>query len=255
MKKCFVLGVGAQKSGTTWLYKYLSNDVSVNFGPHKEYHIWDALYIKECYGFIAQKDDRLRYHLQNDHGAYEEYFSSLICDGINLTGDITPSYSGLPADCFRLIRRRIESSGFDLKVIFLMRDPFERCWSAVRHSRRDRKGSVQSAEIDELRLAYANVHFILRTNYKHTIEALESAFNRKQIYYGIYEELFALQKIEEISEFIGVHCNPDFGREQLNVAPKLNDEALSLKSEIRKFYSDVYNFCFERFPQTKSLLI
>lgn len=253
MKKCFVLGVGAQKSGTTWLHRYLADNVNVNFGVHKEYHIWDALYIKECHSFVASKEMSFAYRLQNDHGAYEEYFSSLIYDDINITGDITPSYSGLPVDCFRMIRRKIESSGFNLKVVFLMRDPFQRCWSAVRMARRDKKEKIDLAEIDELRAAYGSADFIFRTTYNRTIEAIESSFDRDQIYYGLYEELFDVKRIEEISKFIGVPCKPNFSGEKFNVSPKLSDESLFLKSEIKEFYSDVYEFCFERFPQTKSL--
>lgn len=199
MKKCFVLGVGAQKCGTSWLHGYLSNNINANFGALKEYHIWDALYVQECHNFVAHKDDGLRFRLQNEKGAYEKYFSSLICNGINLTGDITPSYSGLSADCFSLIRDKIESSGFDLKVVFLMRDPFERCWSAVRMDRLNTKKILDMSELDQLEAAYKTKNFIIRTAYNLTIEALEAAFSLDQIYYGIYEELFNDQKIEELS--------------------------------------------------------
>ena len=254
MKKIFVLGVGAQKSGTTWLYKYLSSNVNVNFGAHKEYNIFDYLYIKNCKGFVASKDDKLRHRLQNEKGAYEEYFSSLICNKINITGDITPSYAGLPADCLRLIRGKLESSGFDLKVIFLMRDPFERCWSAIRMQRLlNKEKNKELTDVEELRTKYSSEHFALRTKYNYTIEALESAFSRDQIYYGIYEELFNVQKIKEISKFVGVTCKPKFSQQKFNSSLKLSDEAIVLKSEIKQFYSDVYDFCFKRFPQTKSL--
>lgn len=74
MKKTFLLGVGAQKSGTTWLYKYLSDNSNVSFGPLKEYHIWDGIYIKECANFLAKKEDKFRYALQNMGGAYEHFF-------------------------------------------------------------------------------------------------------------------------------------------------------------------------------------
>jgi hypothetical protein len=251
MKKTFLLGVGAQKSGTTWLHRYLSENKNVNFGACKEYHIWDALYIKECRGFIAHENDELRYTLQNTDGAYESYFSSLMGAGIQLTGDITPSYSGLPADCFGLIRNKLERSGFDIKVVFLMRDPFERCWSAVRMWRRN--GKTESPEIEQLRCAYQSGPFILRTNYKATIESLESAFDMNQIYYGIYEELFDFDKLKSLSDFIGVSFNPELTRKKFNSSPKCDYEASVLREEIREFYSHVYDFCFERFPQTKSL--
>ena len=180
MKKTFILGVGAQKSGTSWLYRYLSAQTNSNFGALKEYHIWDALYIKECRNFIAPNEDDLRYNLQNIDGSYELYFNTLISDNTNITGDITPSYSGLPSFAFEKIRKKIELAGFDIKVIFLMRDPFERCWSAVRMARRN--GNTEFSEFELLRNSYNSEQFFFRTNYKATIEALESVFDRNQIY-------------------------------------------------------------------------
>jgi len=251
MKKTFLLGAGAQKSGTTWLHGFLSENKSVDFGRLKEYHIWDALYIKECSKFIAPKEDALRHSLQNTAGAYEKYFSSLIRGDVRLTGDITPSYSGLPTSALHLIRDRIESAGFNIKIVFLMRDPFERCWSAVRMDRRN--GREASPEIERLRNAYKSPDFIFRTNYKNTIQALESAFVPHQIYYGIYEELFKPEKIKELSDFLEVSYRPDLASKKFNTSPKIDNEALVLAKEIREFYSDVYTFCRERFPQTESL--
>ena len=251
MDKTFLLGVGAQKSGTTWLYRYLSDNKNVNFGHRKEYHVWDALDIKECHKFIAPREDSLRYSLQNVEGAYENYFSDLISKDITLTGDITPSYSGLSVSALRVIRKKIESKGFDMKVIFLMRDPFERCWSAVRMRRRN--GTGASTELEQLRASYKSPQFMLRTNYKHTILALESVFNKNQIHYGIYEELFQTQRIKELSDFLEVPFRPELAEKKFNISPKSDDEALVLAQEIREFYSGVYDFCLERFPQTKNL--
>lgn len=38
----FVLGIGAQKCGTTWLQDAISKSGKANMGPLKEYHIWNA---------------------------------------------------------------------------------------------------------------------------------------------------------------------------------------------------------------------
>lgn len=44
-KPIFLLGVGTQKSGTSWLYTQLQKSPETNMGLLKEYHIWDALFI------------------------------------------------------------------------------------------------------------------------------------------------------------------------------------------------------------------
>lgn len=45
--------------------------------------------------------------------------------------DITPSYSMLSAGDFAIVRDGLEAKGFDVKVVFLMRDPLERLWSSI----------------------------------------------------------------------------------------------------------------------------
>lgn len=168
MNKTFLLGVGAQKSGATCLHKYSSDNQNVSFGPLKESHIRNGIYVKECANFLAKKEDKFRYALQNIGGAYES---------------------------------------------------------------------------DEV---------ILRTNYKSTINALELAFEKDQIYCGLYEELLNGEKVKAISDFCGVAFNPDYVSKKFNVSPKLAEEAMVLKQEVRDFYSEVYEFCLERFPQTKA---
>ena len=116
-----------------------------------------------------------------------------------------------------------------------------------------RNGKGESTETDQLRKAYNSDEFIFRTNYKSTIESLELAFEKEQIYYGIYEELFNLKRVKALSDFCGVPFKPEYVRKSFNVSPKLDDEALILRAEIRDYYAYVYDFCYERFPQTKSL--
>ena len=252
MKKTFILGVGAQKSGTSWLYRYLSTQQNSNFGALKEYHIWDALYIKECNNFIALPNDGLRYKLQNIDNAYESYFFSLVDDKTNLTGDITPAYSGLPAFVFEKIRKQIESAGFEIKVVFLMRDPFERCWSAARMDQIHGKGQNIS-EFEYLRESYASEQYFFRTNYMATIQSLELAFDKEQIYYGIYEEMFHSESIQALSDFCCCSFQPDFAKNKFNATLKSNQAPLKLKDEVRKYYAGVYAFCEERFPATRFL--
>lgn len=45
--KTFLLGVGCQKDGTTWVHDYLSTHRKVDMGFEKEYHIIDALHLRE----------------------------------------------------------------------------------------------------------------------------------------------------------------------------------------------------------------
>ena len=270
MQNTFILGVGAQKAGTTWLHKYLKLSPHFNPGLMKEYHIWDALFIDSCSKYlikdnaeprvdnvvfpleIASREDilTLRGHIQSDSIPYEQYFAQLMYGEFNSTGDITPAYAGLHAHTYAQIKTRLESAGFKVKVVFLMRDPVERCMSAIRMRIRKR----QSGEVAELlRVAYRSERISLRTNYHRTIVEIEKVFDPRDIYFGIYEEMFSAVNIEKLSQFCGVPTNLAGGAKMVNAG---NDRApidFELAKEISDFYSDVYDFCGNRFPQTKLL--
>ena len=105
----------------------------------KEYHVWDAKLKPGPFRAFIAEDDKdgepriiVRRRMQNEEGFYEEYFKSLINESVRITGDITPSYSGLDTEHFELIKNRMEAAGFNVKTVFLLRDPVQRCWSSFR---------------------------------------------------------------------------------------------------------------------------
>lgn len=267
MKKTFVLGVGAQKAGTTWLYEYLRSFEFSSFGIHKEYHIWDAVFCSACsefavpaknlvqdtaHGILAEDGNVLRYAMQRFPGLYEGYFSSLISsDNKWLTGDITPAYACLSPDALLQIKQRIESAGIAVKVFFLMRDPFERCWSAIRMYKRTT--ALDGSDEDCLEKLFRSDQFKFRTNYHQTIQALESVFSPETIFYGFYENLFTKETLARLSEFLGIPPNYAAIEQRFNESPKSEGCRRALRDDVIGFYSDVYAFCQQRFPETREL--
>ncbi len=245
MQKTFFLCVGAQRSGTTWLHQYLSKYPNFNFGFLKEYHIWDSLYITDFKNNLPDKSN-LRYKLLYDVKGYENYFLSLLSKSVTCTGDFTPSYCGLTSENFHAIKTRLNNVGFNIKVLFLMRDPFERCWSMARMD-------APSNDAEYLKNFYNNNNFFLRTNYKNTINNLESVFTSDQIYYGIFEEMFNLVKLKELSDFCDVPMNWAYRKKNVNCRPKISTIPNELKQEVITFYKDTYTYCNHKFPQTKEL--
>lgn len=251
VKKLFLLGVGAQKCGTTWLYKYLSSKPNFDFGHKKEYHIWDALFLEGCSSYLSANPEDLIFKMQNIEGYYEEYFSGLINSGIDSTGDITPAYCGLKIEALHNIKLRLENLGFSVKVVFLMRDPVERCWSAVRMRKRD--GRVSGSDSEILNNIYCQDSTFIRTDYKSTVENLESVFFKSNIYYGIYEEMHLFESVCKLSEFCEVDLDFSFVRKKFNFSEKNTDICTDLKIKVAQYYSFVYNYCYEKFPSTKHL--
>lgn len=261
MKPIFLLGVGAQKSGTTWLYETLNSQKNINFGLTKEYHIWDAKFHPLGKLFLVKESvdselNNLRKSMQTREGFYEDYFYSLINKKINITGDITPSYSLLDEDNFKTIKEKIEKKGFEIKVIFLMRNPVYRAWSAIRMNRRNQEKKGKIISDDEFLKNFLKKIRVERTfergRYDKTITSLEKVFDQKQIHYEFYERLFSYSAMESLASFIECSViNYDFSN-FINSSKSLILPD-NLKKDAMFFFSDVYKFCFDKFPITKTL--
>jgi hypothetical protein len=119
----------AHKPGTTLLNNYFNSYDFANFGVAKEYHIWDAKYLKEAELWrirfrqvfckrenafwlnCPSKELLFRYLMLTVDDFYEYYFSSLSRGGSWLTGNNTPVYAGLPSDQIRPAKKRLEDFG------------------------------------------------------------------------------------------------------------------------------------------------
>jgi len=255
--KIFVLGVGAQKSGTTWLYSYIENAKNANMGFAKEYHIWDAVSSPLCSKFQVDMrsllrlnwKNHIRYGMQNVPFFYEAYFGSIYMRGASITGDITPTYAVLSVQDLNAFKRRIERTGANIRCVYLMRDPFERCWSAVRMQLRKSRSKVDDDIF--LREVYATEQYQFRTRYENVCENLVSVFSESELYFGFYETMFSDDEIQRLSNFLGIPANYKHREKKVNTSPKSKDMPWQLRGEIIDFYSETYAYCFEKFPITR----
>ncbi|CAA0120697.1 Uncharacterised protein [BD1-7 clade bacterium] len=259
--KIFILGVGGQKCGTTWLYHYLSSFAHVNMGFRKEYHIWDRKH--SCLNFnqkhlwqLRRIRDFKQYLMTRVPGYYENYFSGLMKNGINTTGDITPSYAGLTAEAYTTIKQRLEAKGFEVKVVFLMRDPVQRCWSAqrmnARRNKRFKSLNMSDAELNaEFRKRIYNAGFVGRTRYENTIRNLEQVFKPDALYFGIYETMHEQENLEKLSAFCGVSVKAEFSEKVINRSPGRRLTVENTNACFEQFNS-TYSYCYNRFPETQT---
>jgi len=272
-KPIFILGMGAQKAGTSWLYEYLTRSPGVDFGGIKEYHIWDARQDAVLFGefrlnerllFKHKKSPKLRefqirYAMQKIENYYGLHFQGLLQrSGKHITGDMTPSYAGLNVKMLRRLRDEVEFNGFRIKVVFLMRDPVERIWSAVRMERRifgNHIGDINTLppELEQVAKKYAQPKTEIRTRYDWTIRTIEQVFAPKDIFYGFYEEMFTPGELEPLCAFLGVPCRPEEIDIHVNITKRTQEMAPDLRARIQAHYAPVYDFCARRFPQTTGL--
>ncbi len=234
----FLLGLGAQKAGTTWLHDYLSVNGLVQFGGRKEYHVLDSYFglepnaqlmrfrrlalLMQDYHQNGPKEKLnrdlvqvLRYSLMGlDLQAYRDHFITLAREH-HVVGDITPSYCGLSADQLREVRNLL-APHFRLRVIYLIRDPVERLFSMCKHHSRASwspgYGRDPLALYDEA-LQDGGLPGGYRSDYGSTLAAIDAAFAPADVLIEFYESLFQECSIRQITNFLGVRfTDPDFHR-------------------------------------------
>ncbi|MGK7895653.1 MAG: sulfotransferase, partial [Xenococcus sp. (in: cyanobacteria)] len=157
--------IGAERSGSTWLYKNLKKHPEIWLPPVKEIHYFDE---KEKLGsvniwqrFFDKNSslnrrwrrilkNQLAKQLENDSFDYQnikwyfnyffrprndQWYASLFQpDSRQKTGDITPAYSTLGIKSVAHIHKLMP----DVKIIFILRNPMQRAWSHALKRMRDR---------------------------------------------------------------------------------------------------------------------
>ena len=270
-KSGFFLGLGAQKSGTTWLAEYLKGHPGVSMSPLKELHYFDSLWLPSCKAFDKKFFERLKAKLQessikafhhesvkeSDDGLrlrallcrvnmigrddfssqYRRYFES-VCDMNRLFGEITPSYSMLRSGHFKMIDSIFPGS----KYLFLMRDPVDRFWSHLRFYYKNSKVVLDRALVEK---SLDDERFMARANYGRTLNELFSVVPTDRVFVGLYEDLFGRDGrafVRRLTDFLGLSfIEPDFSHKvHVSRASKLSSSIeLLLRERLDFVYSDV----------------
>jgi hypothetical protein len=277
VQKTFLLCVGCQKGGTTWLHDHLSHHPNADMGFLKEYHVFETLYDPN----FERRLTRLRAWrmylavlLRRGPGnnpirrqwlallaipnRYFRYFAGLVhrSESILLTGDISPSYAGLSTSALSRIRDGIEAQGLRIRVLFLMRDPVDRIVSGVlmrRRQSRDDAFSIRKAEsVDEYVKDYFRTwHCEYRTRYDVTISHLESVFPTESIRYAFYEELFTERTMRDLMDFLGIpYVTPRFEL-HIGAATERHELNPELRALVFDYYRPTYDFLAKRFGEDR----
>ena len=158
------LGIGAQKTGSTWLYEALSAHERVRFPAGKEVHFWDA---------------------QRARGL--DWYRGLFAGGApgTLCGEITPAYALLPEAIVREVRAAFPT----LRVLYVIRDPIARAWSSALMAleRAEMKpGEASDAWfLDHFRSAGS----LARGDYETCLRAWRGAYGEEAVLVLRYEQL------------------------------------------------------------------
>ncbi|MEC8213713.1 MAG: sulfotransferase family protein [Cyanobacteriota bacterium] len=255
--KVFLLGVGAQKAGTSWLHEQLHNRHDADFGFCKEYHILDALTLPQFAHFQPKhslpwkwRTWRRKRFLQ-DSSRYFDYFSNLLQRPSNrLTGDITPSYGCLSADTLQWTREQFSERGVTTRVVFLMRDPVERILSQQRMKLRKRGELHPDAEREQLRRAARTLQqrASQRSDYLHTLQALSQAFSSDDLCIDLYERLFTENIYQRLCQHLMIdYQEPNWSR-RVNESRTTTNLPEDVLASIGQSQALIYNNVAQQFP-------
>ena len=262
--KTFILGVGAQKAGTSWLFDYFDSRDDCDMSPIKELHYFDAKHRPDLCGvyhtkFVERLVDRVRngqdrtyrsdeqlkalvdrVSMIYDDSAYRRYFEDRVSDGAKCFGEISPSYSLLDREGFADVRRQFPK----IRVILLLRDPVERHYSLMRM--KERTGTVASATQSFVELL-EDPACVERGLYHETIQNLDQVFDSQEVYITFYEQLFRDEEVRKICNFAGLPFQAGRYGTRVNAggeSEKLTPAQIALAKDR---FADVYDFCLKRF--------
>jgi hypothetical protein len=180
---------------------------------------------------------------------YKAYFRRL-ARGKKLTGDITPGYCQLSSAQLGSIFSRLERFGFDTKLIFMMRDPVNRCHSMAKMWKKRFFKNKQINDIDLLRLIYNHPRCEVRTKYDDTLRKIDDVTSGNALF--LFNEKLN-QSVAEVNKFLEVELPGNaFDTRKFTNAGN-SHLPLDLQQKIIFHYEKTYRYCFQRFPVTKSL--
>ncbi|HET9422061.1 MAG TPA: sulfotransferase [Nocardioides sp.] len=265
----FVLGVGAQKAGTTWFYRYLQESPEFAAGYRKEYHVFDTLDLEsESWSrnrIITLAETALadlregrpadaavlhRMSMYGNPAYYYDYFTALLSrePGRHVTADMTPAYALLSVERLREIRQEFAARGVRAVAVYLMRDPVDRIWSQLR-MQHQRKGAPGDRSAEERVLEqHAEPQYAARSKYHRTIEVLDEAFG-DDVHYEFYERLFTPEAVAALCRAIGISMHPPALERRSNEAPAEADLPESTQRTVAAHLAEVYRRVGERFPE------
>lgn len=256
-----LLGIGAQKAGTSWVYQYLRRHPGCRPGPMKELHYFDGLEGDGRLGqrlraqrarALARRGDaaglaalqRLQAICERpdaDHRSYVDLVTAGLAPG-QVAMDITPAYATLGEGMFRQMAALGET-----RFLFLMREPVARLWSALRMrvakvvSDPARFETACRERLDRMLVAPRAGDF-LRADYAATLDVLERCVPAARRLVMFTETLFGQAAADRLCAFLGIAPRPVPARLWPNRGPAAEmraDQVERLVERLRPQYQAV----------------
>lgn len=175
------LGLGAPKSGSTWLHHNLDAHPDVFVPPEKELH----------------------YFCHFHHRSIRWYAGKFAAAGERVRGEITPNYASLEP---RLVDEVADLMP-RLKLLLMMRNPIDRAWShAQMNLARQQNRPVDAVPAHEYIAHFRSLHSIESGDYVEIVDRWTLRFPDAQLWFGTYDAMVSSPKdlLTSVFEFLGV---------------------------------------------------
>ena len=217
--------IGAQKAGTTWLHNNLNNnpDMWLPPSPIKELHYFNRVRANEKllgdwevphpYGFYNRyiknqfppKLNNIRwlrnyYQYRLSKRSYLSLFDVKYTKG-KVCGDITPGYSTLDESGVHYAKKVL---GSETPIIFILRNPIDRSWSAAKMITRYYKKDYNSDNYAEITDLLKKPHITLCSDYANIISRWQGHF--QNVHVMTYDKLCSSPTgfLEDISNILNI---------------------------------------------------
>lgn len=218
-KPIFLFLYGTQKSGTTWLCETLnqSNEIYKNKNIFKEWRFWKQYLrfskFKILMNYWRDKYKNANKKIRLHNLMFPKKFLGSIKNNfdkdtnLKLLADFTPRLGyDLNFNEFKMMSNIISNLNFEIKALWLIRDPVDRAISELKM--RIKNNKIKSGLFYDNRKRLVDVddkiikNMVILSKYEKTFENIEK-FN---IPYKIifFEDLFSQKSINDICNFLGI---------------------------------------------------
>lgn len=246
--------IGAARAATTWLHKKLRSNTRVFLPKAKELHFFDEpppFDHDDNWGLRKHRSFKFYFDMENP--AHWRWYSLQFRNSKGRTkGEITPSYATLSPGRVRLITTVMP----ELQVIYLIRNPIDRAWSALRQTVLYQRGANHDILQDRRWLLRAALSPVLLDagNYRRAIETWGGMMAEGKMLYLFYDDIDENPRsvLAEVHSFLRLEGSPvsePIGHEQrTNAAPAL-DMPKEVRARLAEYYEEQIRFLEERFQR------
>ena len=198
-----VLGIGTQRSATTWLWYHLSQCPEVQPLAVKE-----TVFFSDAFASPQDVDPGWSDREAEEGDVYWDgptrnlfRYLRFFGAGFPVRADFSPSYAELPDDTVSVIRDLL---GPDLRILLSVRDPADRAWSNLKYDAKLAGIEVRTLSFAERAAHYASDASLRRSDYAGMLERWSARFRTLKLVF--FDDVVSRPAavLEEVAAFLGL---------------------------------------------------